>query len=166
VRHGGISNHPAEAASSAHSTSARSAALQYQYSLLHREHDNDILHAGGTAQHRRVGMVAACLWLPRGRLAISTPWSRTTSVTAIRSRSWTCAGRARPFARSRERHERRDWRRWRLPGVVPARDRRAIVGVRNTREAEQLVALRTSSSMKKRLREIESSDSDVATERR
>jgi aryl-alcohol dehydrogenase-like predicted oxidoreductase len=42
----------------------------------------------------------------------------------------------------------------------------AIVGVRNTREAEQLVGAANLELDEEELREIESSDSDVATERR
>ncbi len=57
VRHGGISNHPAEAVERALEVGPV-AALQYQYSLLHREHDNDILPL---AERHDIGVLA---WSP------------------------------------------------------------------------------------------------------
>ncbi len=52
-------------------------------------------------------------------------------------------------------------RRWRLPGCCPgAAIAGAIVGIRNTREAEQLVGAANLELDVEELREIESSDSD------
>jgi aryl-alcohol dehydrogenase-like predicted oxidoreductase len=63
VRHGGISNHPVEAVERALGVGPV-AALQYQYSLLHRETEHEILPLALERSPRRADVVAA-----RGRLS-------------------------------------------------------------------------------------------------
>ena len=59
VRHGGISNHPVDAVERALALGPVGA-LQYQYSLLHRDHERDILPF---AEKRGLGVLA---WSPLG----------------------------------------------------------------------------------------------------
>jgi aryl-alcohol dehydrogenase-like predicted oxidoreductase len=164
VRLGGISNHPAEAVERALEVGPV-AALQYQYSLLHREHDDDILPL---AERHNIAVLA---WSPLASGFLADDFD----LDALEPDDFR---RRHPFAQ-------RDLRRLRatLRAIGERRQRRAaqvalawvlsrraiagaIVGIRNAREAEQLVGAANLELDVEELRQIESSDSDAATERR
>jgi len=136
IRHGGISNHPAEAVERALSVGPVGA-LQYQYSLLYRVHEGDILPL---AEQHGIGVLT---WSPLGGGFLADDFDLDT-LDADDYR------RRHPFAQLElaplretlraigERHERSAAQvalAWvlRHPAVAGA-----IVGIRNEREAEQL----------------------------
>ena len=136
VRHGGISNHPAEDVVRALAI-APVGALQYQYSLLHRNHEADILPL---AVERRIGVLA---WSPLGAGFLADTFDlETLDPDDFR--------RAHPFAQlelgglratlsrigqARGRTAAQVALAWLLqrPGIAGA-----IVGVRSPQEAQQL----------------------------
>ena len=136
VRHGGISNHPADAVERALGVGPV-AALQYQYSLLHREPEHEILPL---ALRRGLGVLA---WSPlaAGFLAHGFDVERLDPDDFRRTHPFAAldlgplhAG----LARIGERHGNTSAQvalAWLLhrPGVTGA-----IVGIRSEREAEQL----------------------------
>ena len=136
VRHGGISNHPAEAVERA-LTVGPVGALQYQYSLLYRAHESDILPL---AERHGIGVLT---WSPLAGGFLADDFDLDTL-------DGDDYRRRHPFAQLElaplrealraigERHERSAAQvalAWvlRLPAVAGA-----IVGIRNEREAEQL----------------------------
>jgi aryl-alcohol dehydrogenase-like predicted oxidoreductase len=162
VRHGGISNHPAEAVERALEVGPV-AALQYQYSLLHREHESDILPL---AERHGIGVLA---WSPLGSGFLADDFD----LDALEPDDFR---HRHPFARldlrrlratlrsTGERRERRSAQvaiAWVLshPAVAGA-----IVGIRSAQEAEQLVGAADLELDQDELSEIESAN--AATERR
>lgn len=154
VRHGGISNHPAEAVERA-LTVGPVAALQYQYSLLHREHEADILPM---AERHGIGVLA---WSPLASGFLADDFD----LDALDRDDFR---HGHPFAKRDlsplraalrsigERHDRRAAQvaiAWVLsPRAVAG----AIVGIRNAGEAEQLVGAASLELSDGELREIES----------
>jgi aryl-alcohol dehydrogenase-like predicted oxidoreductase len=136
VRHGGISNHPAEAVERALEVGPV-AALQYQYSLLYRAHEADILPL---AERRGIGVLT---WSPLagGFLAYDFELDSLDADDFRRSHSFARLELDALRATLRvigERHERSAAQvalAWVLghPAVAGA-----IVGIRSEREAEQL----------------------------
>jgi aryl-alcohol dehydrogenase-like predicted oxidoreductase len=136
IRHAGISNHPAEAVERALSIGPV-AALQYQYSLLHRAHESDILPL---AERHGIGVLT---WSPLAGGFLADDFD----LDALDADDFR---RRHPFAQLEldplretlraigERHERSAAQvalAWvlRQPAVAGA-----IVGIRNEPEAEQL----------------------------
>jgi aryl-alcohol dehydrogenase-like predicted oxidoreductase len=164
VRYGGISNHPAETVERALDVGPV-AALQYQYSLLHREHDNDILPL---AERHNIGVLA---WSPlaSGFLADDFDLDALEPDDFRRRHSFAQLDlrRLRATLRSIGERRQRSAAQVALAWVLSRRAiAGAIVGIRNAREAEQLVGAANLELDGEELREIESSDSDAATERR
>lgn len=154
VRYGGISNHPAEAVERALAVGPV-AALQYQYSLLHRDHEDDILPL---AERLGIGVLA---WSPLASGFLADDFD----LDALDPEDFR---RRHPFAQLDlhslrmtlrsigERHERRAAQValiWVLSHRAVAG---AIVGIRNEREAEQLVGAANLELTPDELREIES----------
>jgi aryl-alcohol dehydrogenase-like predicted oxidoreductase len=154
VRHGGISNHPAEAVERA-LTVGPVAALQYQYSLLHREHERDILPL---AEQQGIGLLA---WSPLASGFLADDFD----LDGLDPDDFR---RRHPFAQLDlrllratlrsigERHERRAAQvalAWVLSRRAVAG---AIVGIRNPHEAEQLVGAANLELSQDERREIES----------
>jgi aryl-alcohol dehydrogenase-like predicted oxidoreductase len=154
VRHGGISNHPAETVERALEVGPV-AALQYQYSLLHREHDHDILPL---AERHNIGVLA---WSPLASGFLADDFD----LDALEPDDFR---HRHPFAqldlrRLRatlhsigERHERRAAQvaiAWVLSHRAVAG---AIVGIRNVAEADDLVGAASMELQPDELREIES----------
>ena len=136
VSHGGISNHPVEAVERALAVGPV-AALQYQYSLLHRDHERDILTL---AVERRIGVLT---WAPLASGFLAEGFD----PDALDAHDFR---RTHPFAQLELAPLRVTLRQvgephngtaaqvalaWLLhqPGVAGA-----IVGIRNEREAEEL----------------------------
>jgi aryl-alcohol dehydrogenase-like predicted oxidoreductase len=153
VRHGGISNHPAEAVERALAVGPV-AALQYQYSLLHREPEGEILPL---AREHGLGLIT---WSPlaAGFLAdgfdvdLLDPddFRRTHPFAAL-----DLGPLRETLARIGRRHSGTAAQAalaWLVhqPGVTGA-----IVGVRSEREAEQLPGVATLRLDPDELREIE-----------
>jgi len=153
VRHGGISNHPAEAVERALGVGPV-AALQYQYSLLHREPEHEILPL---ALKRGLGVLT---WSPlaAGFLAHGfdverldpDDFRRTHPFAALELGPLHAA-----LARIGERHDSTSAQvalAWllRRPGVTGT-----IVGIRNAQEAEQLPGAAALRLAPDELREIE-----------
>ena len=154
VRHGGISNHPAEVVERA-LTVGPVAALQYQYSLLHREHEADILPM---AERHGIGVLA---WSPLASGFLADDFD----LDALDPDDFR---HLHPFAKRDlsplraalrsigERHDRRAAQvaiAWVLSHRAVAG---AIVGIRNADEAEQLVGAASLELSDDELREIES----------
>src|SRR5262245_162146 len=154
VRHGGLSNHPSEAVERALAVGPV-AALQYQYSLLHRDHEDDILPL---AERLGIGVLA---WSPLASGFLADDFD----LDALDPEDFR---RRHPFAQLDlqslrvalrsigERHERRAAQvalAWVLSHRAVAG---AIVGIRNEREAEQLVGAANLELGPGELREIES----------
>lgn len=154
VRHGGISNHPADAVERALEVGPV-AALQYQYSLLHREHESDILPL---AERHYIGLLA---WSPLASGFLADDFD----LDALEPDDFR---HHHPFAQldlSRlratlssigARHERRAAQvavAWVLSHRPVAG---AIVGIRNVGEADQLVGAANLELGPEELREIES----------
>src|SRR5438132_73280 len=136
VRHGGISNHPAEAVERALGVGPV-AALQHQYSLLHREPEHEILPL---ALERDLGVLT---WSPlaSGFLGDELDVERLDPDDFRRTHPFAALDLGplhAALARIGERHGNTSaqvalaWLLYR-PGVTGA-----IVGIRNEREAEQL----------------------------
>ena len=153
VRHGGLSNHPAEAVERALAVGPV-AALQYQYSLLHREPELEILPL---ARERGLGLIT---WSPLAAGFLGDGFDieqldpedfrRTHSFAALDLRTLRDT-----LARSGLRHGSTAAQvalAWLLhrPGVSGA-----IVGIRSVREAEQLPGAATLRLDPGELREIE-----------
>jgi aryl-alcohol dehydrogenase-like predicted oxidoreductase len=153
VRHGGLSNHPAEAVERALAVGPV-AALQYQYSLLHRDHEDDILPL---AERLGIGVLA---WSPLASGFLADDFD----LDALDPEDFR---RRHPFAQLDlrslrvilrsigERHERRAAQvalAWVLSHRAVAG---AIVGIRNEREAEQLVGAANLELSPDELRKIE-----------
>jgi aryl-alcohol dehydrogenase-like predicted oxidoreductase len=154
VRHGGISNHPAEAVERA-LTVGPVAALQYQYSLLHREHERDILPL---AERHDIGMLA---WSPLASGFLADAFDLDSlDPDDFRHRHPFAQLDLRPLRATLrsigDRYERRAAQvaiAWVLShrAVVGA-----IVGIRSPQEAEQLVGAASLELSQDDLREIES----------
>jgi aryl-alcohol dehydrogenase-like predicted oxidoreductase len=154
VRHGGLSNHPVEAVERALMVGPV-AALQYEYSLLHREHEHDILPL---AERLAIGVLA---WSPLASGFLADDFDLDTlDPDDFR--------RTHPFAQLDlsplratlhsvgERHGR-NAAQVALGWVQSHRTvAGAIVGVRNVREAEDLVGAATLELDADELRELES----------
>ncbi len=136
VRHGGISNHPVDAIERALSVGPV-AALQYQYSLLHRDHDHDVLPL---AKAQGIGILT---WSPLASGYLSDGFDLEALDPDDFRRSHPFAnldlGGLRATLRGiGDRHERTTAQvalAWVLqrPAIAGA-----IVGIRNAPEAEQL----------------------------
>ena len=136
VRHGGISNHPADAVERALGVGPV-AALQYQYSLLHREPEHEILPL---ALERDLGVLT---WSPlaSGFLGDELDVERLDPDDFRRTHPFAALDLGplhAALARIGERHGNTSAQvalAWLLhrPGVTGA-----IVGIRNEREAQQL----------------------------
>jgi aryl-alcohol dehydrogenase-like predicted oxidoreductase len=153
VRYGGLSNHPAEVVERALAVGPV-AALQYQYSLLHRDHEDDILPL---AERLGIGVLA---WSPLASGFLADDFD----LDALDPDDFR---RRHPFARLDlrslrarlrsigERHDRRAAQvalAWVLSHRAVAG---AIVGIRNEQEAEQLVGAANLELSPDELREIE-----------
>ena len=153
VRHGGISNHPAADVDRALALGPV-AALQYQYSLLHREPEQEILPL---ARMRDIGVLT---WSPlaAGFLGDGFDLERLDPDDFRRSHPFAqldLAALRETLARIGERHGSSGAQvalAWLLhqPGVTGA-----IVGVRTVREAEQLPGAAALRLERDELREIE-----------
>jgi aryl-alcohol dehydrogenase-like predicted oxidoreductase len=153
VRHGGISNHPAEAVERALAVGPV-AALQYQYSLLHREPEGEILPL---AREHGLGLIT---WSPlaAGFLGDGFDVDRLDPDDFRRTHPFAALdlGPLREtLARIGRRHSSTAAQAalaWLVhqPGVTGA-----IVGVRSEREAEQLPGVATLRLDPDELREIE-----------
>jgi aryl-alcohol dehydrogenase-like predicted oxidoreductase len=153
VRYGGISNHPVADVERALAI-APAGALQYQYSLLHRNHEADILPL---AVQRGIGVLA---WSPLGAgflaegfdLAGLDPddFRRTHPFAALDLDRLLAA--LSGIGRSRGRTAAQVALAWLLhqPGIAAA-----IVGVRTPREAQELPEAADLSLEPPELREIE-----------
>ena len=154
VRYGGISNHPAETVERALEVGPV-AALQYQYSLLHREHDHDILPL---AEQHNIGVLA---WSPLASGFLADDFD----LDALEPDDFR---HRHPFAQldlrglratlrsTGERHERRAAQvaiAWVLSHRAVAG---AIVGIRNVADADDLVGAASIELQPDELREIES----------
>jgi aryl-alcohol dehydrogenase-like predicted oxidoreductase len=154
VRHGGISNHPAEAVERALSVGPV-AALQYQYSLLHRDHEADIVPL---AERHGIGVLA---WSPLASGFLADDFDLDAlDPDDFRHRhpfAQRDLGPLRTALRSiGERHDRRAAQvaiAWVLSQRAVAG---AIVGIRNADEAEQLVWAASLELSDDELHEIES----------
>ena len=154
VRHGGISNHPSEAVERALEVGPV-AALQYQYSLLHRKHESDILPL---AERHDIGMLA---WSPlaSGFLADDFDPDALESDDFRHRHPFAQLDLERLRATLRSvgrRHDRRAAQvaiAWVLSHRAVAG---AIVGIRNVAEADQLVGAASLELAPDELREIES----------
>jgi aryl-alcohol dehydrogenase-like predicted oxidoreductase len=154
VRHGGISNHPADAVELA-LTVGPVAALQYQYSLLHREHERDILPL---AERERIGVLA---WSPLASGFLSDDFDLDSlDPDDFRHRHPFAQLDLRPLRATLrsigDRHGRRAAQvavAWVLSHRVVAG---AIVGIRSPQEAEQLVGAANLELSQEELQEIES----------
>src|SRR5438270_2236622 len=153
VRHGGISNHPAAEIERAVAVGPV-AALQYQYSLLHREPEREVLPL---AVDRGLGVLT---WSPlaAGFLAADFDLERLDPDDFRRTHPFASLDLAplrAALARVGERHDATAaqvalaWVAGR-PGVTGA-----IVGIRSEREAEQLPGVGTLELDQDELREIE-----------
>jgi aryl-alcohol dehydrogenase-like predicted oxidoreductase len=154
VRYGGISNHPVEDVERA-LTVGPVATLQYQYSLLHRHHERDILPLAG---RHGIGVLA---WSPLASGFVSDEFS----LEALDPDDFR---HSHPFAQLElallrralrsigERHGRTAAQvalAWVLAGPAVAG---AIVGIRNEQEAGQLPGAADLQLAPDELREIES----------
>jgi aryl-alcohol dehydrogenase-like predicted oxidoreductase len=154
VRHGGISNHPAEAVERA-LTVGPVAALQYQYSLLHREHEGDILPL---AERHDIGVLA---WSPLASGFLADDFELDAlEPDDFRHRHPFAQLDLRPLRATLrsigERHERRAAQvaiAWLLSHRAVAG---AIVGIRNEAEADELVGAASLELRPDELQEIES----------
>jgi aryl-alcohol dehydrogenase-like predicted oxidoreductase len=154
VRYGGISNHPAETVERALEVGPV-AALQYQYSLLHREHDHDILPL---AEQHNIGVLA---WSPLASGFLADDFDLDAlEPDDFRHRhpfAQLDLRRLRATLRSiGERHERRAAQvaiAWVLSHRAVAG---AIVGIRNVADADDLVGAASLELQPDELREIES----------
>ena len=153
VRHGGISNHPAAEIERAVAVGPV-AALQYQYSLLHREPEREVLPL---AVDRGLGVLT---WSPlaAGFLAADFDLERLDPDDFRHTHPFASLDLAplrAALARVGERHDATAaqvalaWVAGR-PGVTGA-----IVGIRSEREAEQLSGVGTLELDQDELREIE-----------
>jgi len=153
ARHGGISNHPARDVERALAVGPV-AALQYQYSLLHREPEQEILPL---AVAQNLGLLA---WSPlaSGFLAADFDLDRLVADDFRRTHAFASLDLAplrATLARIGERHDAAAAQvavAWVVgrPGVTGV-----IVGIRNEREAEQLRGVATVELADDDLREIE-----------
>ena len=154
VRHGGISNHPVDAVERA-LASGPVAALQYQYSLLHRDHERDVLPF---AVERGIGVLT---WAPlaSGFLADGFDPDALDEHDFRRTHSFAKLDLAPLRATLREIGSRRGATAaqvalaWVLhrPGVAGA-----IVGIRNESEAQELPGAAGLALDRGELQEIES----------
>jgi aryl-alcohol dehydrogenase-like predicted oxidoreductase len=153
VRHGGISNHPVADVERAHSV-APVGALQYQYSLLHRNHEADILPL---AVERGIGVLAwsplAAGFLAQGfELAGLDPddFRRTHAFAGLELEGLRAT--LNRIGGSRGRTAAQVALAWLLhrPGIGGA-----IVGVRTPREAQELPGAADLPLEAAELREIE-----------
>jgi aryl-alcohol dehydrogenase-like predicted oxidoreductase len=154
VRHGGISNHPAEAVERA-LTVGPVAALQYQYSLLHREHEGDILPL---AERHDIGVLA---WSPLASGFLADDFDLDAlEPDDFRHRHPFARLDLRPLRATLrsigERHDRSAAQvaiAWLLSHRAVAG---AIVGVRNEAEADELFGAASLELRPDELQEIES----------
>jgi aryl-alcohol dehydrogenase-like predicted oxidoreductase len=154
VRHGGISNHPAEAVERA-LTVGPVAALQYQYSLLHREHEGDILPL---AERHDIGVLA---WSPLASGFLADDFDlEALEPDDFRHRHPFAQLDLRPLRATLrsigERHDRSAAQvaiAWLLSHRAVAG---AIVGVRNEAEADELFGAASLELRPDELQEIES----------
>jgi aryl-alcohol dehydrogenase-like predicted oxidoreductase len=154
VRYGGISNHPAEDVERALAVGPV-AALQYQYSLLHRHHERDILPL---ADQHGIGVLA---WSPLASGFLSDEFSlEVLDPDDFRHRHPFAQLELAPLRRALRsvggRHERTAAQvalAWVLARPAAAG---AIVGIRNEQEAGQLAGAADLQLAPDELQEIES----------
>jgi aryl-alcohol dehydrogenase-like predicted oxidoreductase len=154
ARYGGISNHPPEAVERALMVGPV-AALQYQYSLLHREIEGDVLPL---AERHEIGVLA---WSPLASGFLADDFDLDAlDPEDFRHRHPFAQLDLRPLRATLrsigERHDRNAAQvaiAWVLSHRPVAG---AIVGIRNAREAEELVRAANLTLDQDELREIES----------
>ncbi len=97
VRYGGLSNHPPELVERALAVGPV-AALQFQYSALARDHEQDLLPVAraDTSSASSSGRRSRAASSPTASRSTASP--RTTSGARILSPSWTSSGRTRSSA--------------------------------------------------------------------
>jgi aryl-alcohol dehydrogenase-like predicted oxidoreductase len=154
VRHGGISNHPVEAIERALAVGPV-AALQYQYSLLHRDHDRDVLPL---AEAQGIGVLT---WSPLAGGFLSDGFDLEALDPDDFRRRHPFAGLDLAALRATLRRIGDDYGRtaaqvalaWVMqrPAVAGA-----IVGIRNALEAEQLPGAADLQLASREIEEIES----------